>query len=281
MALPAAPGDRLPGRGPWRPDLQPVAGHGLFVARSGEAWRDLGHRQLRRVRRQAARSNQCRSIERAGVRAGANQRREAQVAHWIRFEHDGRTGFGALEDGTITVHEGDMFEAPKPTGETVPLADVKVLTPCAPSKMICLWNNFHALAARLGVPEPDEPLYFLKSPSAFLAHGETIRRPKSYAGNVVYEGELGIVIACGTSIGVSAMRGAENVIEVSIEGIGTLANTFVQQVPFKYGEGPTAPMRACVVGAGAIGGLMAAKLAGAGHPVTVIDQGAHLAAIRA
>jgi ketopantoate reductase/2-keto-4-pentenoate hydratase/2-oxohepta-3-ene-1,7-dioic acid hydratase in catechol pathway len=309
------------------------------------------------------------------------------VAHWIRFEREERTGFGTLEGDTIAVHDGDMFEHPQPTGETVPLADVTVLTPCVPSKMICLWNNFHELAARLGMPEPPEPLYFLKSPSAFLAHGATIRRPKSYAGNVVYEGELGIVIgrrcsnigedeakghilgytcindvtaadiipkdatfaqwaraksfdgfgvfgpviatgldpldlrirtvvdgkerqsypvsdmifpperlvsllsrdmtllpgdviACGTSVGVGAMRAAENAIEITIEGIGTLANTFVQPVPFKYALGPTRPMRICVVGAGAIGGLMAAKLAGAGNPVTVIDQGAQLAAIR-
>ncbi len=39
-------------------------------------------------------------------------------------------------------------------------------------------------------------------------------------------------------------------------------------------------MRICVVGAGAIGGLMGAKLALAGEEVTVVDQGAHLAAIK-
>ena len=39
-------------------------------------------------------------------------------------------------------------------------------------------------------------------------------------------------------------------------------------------------MKICVVGAGAIGGLMAAKLALAGNEVTVIDQGVHLEAIR-
>lgn len=39
-------------------------------------------------------------------------------------------------------------------------------------------------------------------------------------------------------------------------------------------------MKICVVGAGAIGGLMAVKLALAGNDVTVIDQGAHLAAIQ-
>ena len=39
-------------------------------------------------------------------------------------------------------------------------------------------------------------------------------------------------------------------------------------------------MRICVVGAGAIGGLLAARLAKAGHSLTVIARGAHLAAIR-
>ncbi len=39
-------------------------------------------------------------------------------------------------------------------------------------------------------------------------------------------------------------------------------------------------MRICIVGAGAIGGLMGAKFALAGEEVTLIDQGAHLAAIR-
>src|SRR3546814_18258915 len=60
--------------------------------------------------------------------------------------------------------------------------------------MLALWNNFHALAAKLNVAEPPEPLYLLKASNSFLAAGETIRRPKSYDGPIVYEGELGIVI---------------------------------------------------------------------------------------
>ena len=39
-------------------------------------------------------------------------------------------------------------------------------------------------------------------------------------------------------------------------------------------------MKVCVVGAGAIGGLLAVKLAFAGETVSVIDRGAHLSAIR-
>jgi 2-keto-4-pentenoate hydratase/2-oxohepta-3-ene-1,7-dioic acid hydratase in catechol pathway len=114
--------------------------------------------------------------------------------HWVRFEHQGRVRIGSVEDQTIAVHEGDLFACPTGTGERVELGVARILTPCDPSKMICLWNNFPALAAKLNVPAPDEPLYLLKAPSALLAHGEPIRRPKSYAGKIVYEGELGIVI---------------------------------------------------------------------------------------
>jgi ketopantoate reductase len=39
-------------------------------------------------------------------------------------------------------------------------------------------------------------------------------------------------------------------------------------------------MKICIVGAGAIGGLMGAKFALAGEEITLIDQGAHLAAIQ-
>src|SRR5438477_521146 len=40
-------------------------------------------------------------------------------------------------------------------------------------------------------------------------------------------------------------------------------------------------MRVCIVGAGAIGGLVGARLAAAGTPVSVLARGANLAAIRA
>ena len=116
------------------------------------------------------------------------------MTRWIRFEHAGQAGFGTLEGETITEHEGDMFAGARATSKTLALADVKVLTPTQPSKMIALWNNFHALAAKLKLEAPEDPLYLLKAGNSFLAAGETVRRPKSYSGKVTYEGELGIVI---------------------------------------------------------------------------------------
>ncbi len=113
---------------------------------------------------------------------------------WVRFEAGEDTGFGTLVGDRIEVHSGDMFGGATPTGETLALESVRLLTPCEPRQMVALWNNFHAMAAKNNQEIPEEPLWFLKSPSAFLGTGETIRRPAGYDGPVVYEGELGIVI---------------------------------------------------------------------------------------
>ena len=121
------------------------------------------------------------------------------MRRWIRFEHKGESGFGTVDGGTVRVHEGGMFAAPAATGRTLALDAVKVLTPTEPSKMIALWNNFHALAQKLEMPISEEPLYLIKTSNSFLATGETIRRPDSYDGKVVYEGELGIVIGATCS----------------------------------------------------------------------------------
>jgi 2-keto-4-pentenoate hydratase/2-oxohepta-3-ene-1,7-dioic acid hydratase in catechol pathway len=112
---------------------------------------------------------------------------------WIRFEHDGNVCCGTLEGEAVREHAGHMFERPEPTGRQFALADVKLLTPTTPTKVIALWNNFHALAAKLNLADPAEPLYLLKAPNSYLAPNETIRKPRIDA-KVAFEGELGIVI---------------------------------------------------------------------------------------
>jgi len=87
-----------------------------------------------------------------------------------------------------------MFLGASPTGEDVSTTVLTWLTPCQPSKMLALWNNFHQAADKNGWGIPIEPLYFAKSTSSFSAHLSPICAPKSYDGRVVYEGELGIVI---------------------------------------------------------------------------------------
>ncbi len=116
------------------------------------------------------------------------------MAKWLRFENAGSTGFGRLADDSVLVYEGEMFGKPGETSQTLKLNSVRLLIPAQPTKMIAVWNNYHALAAKLKAAIPKEPLYFIKTSNSFLAAGETIRQPESYDGKVVYEGELGIVI---------------------------------------------------------------------------------------
>jgi 2-keto-4-pentenoate hydratase/2-oxohepta-3-ene-1,7-dioic acid hydratase in catechol pathway len=116
------------------------------------------------------------------------------MAHWLRFERAGTCGFGALQGGLVQVHEGDLLDAPRPTGETVPLAEVRLLTPVVPGKFIGLVTNFKEGAAKAGLALPAEPLWFLKPSTAYLSPGAAIRLPAGDVGKVIYEGELGVVI---------------------------------------------------------------------------------------
>ncbi|WP_029353329.1 fumarylacetoacetate hydrolase family protein [Bosea sp. 117] len=116
------------------------------------------------------------------------------MAHWVRFSRAGAAGFGTLDGDAIAVHSGNMFNGAQPTGERLALTEVELLAPTEPTKIIALWNNFHALAAKLNSPVPADPLYLLKAGSCLAHPGAEVRRPPSYDGKVVYEGELGIVI---------------------------------------------------------------------------------------
>ena len=113
---------------------------------------------------------------------------------WARVIHKGRECFGTVDGETILLYEGDMLADPRPTRQSIPLNAARLLTPTNPSKIVALVDNYRALVTKLNHAVPAEPLYFLKANSSFVAGGDTIRAPRSYAGKVVYEGELGIVI---------------------------------------------------------------------------------------
>ncbi|MEW8507079.1 MAG: fumarylacetoacetate hydrolase family protein [Candidatus Thiodiazotropha sp.] len=116
------------------------------------------------------------------------------MKQWVRYEYQGEEGFGTISENQITAYLGDMYNGAEATEERLPLEVVKLLTPCEPTTMIALWNNFHSRAAKEGWNRPNHPLYFMKASTSFLPPGGTIKRPQTYDGPVVYEGELGIVI---------------------------------------------------------------------------------------
>jgi 2-keto-4-pentenoate hydratase/2-oxohepta-3-ene-1,7-dioic acid hydratase in catechol pathway len=114
---------------------------------------------------------------------------------WARFRsNDGRIGFGAFDGEHIAEYEGDMFGAPQPTGRTFMRGAFTLESPCTPSKIVALWNNFHALKLKLGKSAPTHPLFLIKPGSSVIGPNAPIRRPTGYTEKIAYEGELGIVI---------------------------------------------------------------------------------------
>jgi 2-keto-4-pentenoate hydratase/2-oxohepta-3-ene-1,7-dioic acid hydratase in catechol pathway len=82
---------------------------------------------------------------------------------------------------------------PRSSAAYFDLDEVKLLAPVTPSKIVCVGRNYREHAAELGNKMPDEPLLFLKAPSAVIASGDEIELPKA-SQQVEHEGEFGVVI---------------------------------------------------------------------------------------
>ncbi|HWE27419.1 MAG TPA: fumarylacetoacetate hydrolase family protein [Polyangia bacterium] len=65
-----------------------------------------------------------------------------------------------------------------------------------PKKILGVGRNYREHAAELNNTVPTEPLLFFKPPTAIIASGQPIVRPRSASGDwrVDFEGELGVVI---------------------------------------------------------------------------------------
>ena len=116
------------------------------------------------------------------------------MSNWVRFTNNNSEYIGTLSGEEVTVYEGDMFNSPLKTETKFKVSNINLKNPCSPSKIIALWNNYQTLANEKGLSKPNNPLYLNKAISCIIEQGENIIRPKTYAENIFFEGELGIVI---------------------------------------------------------------------------------------
>jgi 2-keto-4-pentenoate hydratase/2-oxohepta-3-ene-1,7-dioic acid hydratase in catechol pathway len=111
----------------------------------------------------------------------------------IRFSLN-RDAEATIPDGSPGVHYGILGgDTVLADGAAHRLAEVRLLPPCWPSKIVCVGRNYREHASELGNPLPAEPLIFLKPLSALAAHGDAILYPP-ISQRVDHEGELGVVI---------------------------------------------------------------------------------------
>jgi 2-keto-4-pentenoate hydratase/2-oxohepta-3-ene-1,7-dioic acid hydratase in catechol pathway len=110
-----------------------------------------------------------------------------------RFRHAGHDRYGLVEDERVRPLGAAPWAGGLPEGKHVPLADVTLLAPVEPSKIICVGRNYRAHARELGNDVPLVPLIFLKPPTAVIGPEETIRLPEQ-SKEVHHEAELGVVV---------------------------------------------------------------------------------------
>jgi 2-keto-4-pentenoate hydratase/2-oxohepta-3-ene-1,7-dioic acid hydratase in catechol pathway len=111
----------------------------------------------------------------------------------VRFRFGDRIATGAVEGDAVRALAGTFFENPVPSGEEIPLDDLRLLAPILPSKVVCLGKNYAAHAAEFGGEVPEEPLVFLKPSTSVSGPGDPIPLPP-ISNRVDYEGELAVVI---------------------------------------------------------------------------------------
>jgi len=111
-----------------------------------------------------------------------------------RFQKQEEIFYGIFERDSVCLIEGEPYSGDILPGKvSYPLADVRTLVPCVPSKAVCVGLNYRDHAAELGLEVPDEPVLFLKPSSAVIGPDEHIVCPEM-SKQVDYEAEMAVVI---------------------------------------------------------------------------------------
>ncbi len=98
-----------------------------------------------------------------------------------------------LEDATLYELQGDLYSTFERGPALGDLRDARLLAPVVPGKVILTGYNYAGHAQELSKQQPQDPLIFLKAPSAIVSDGADVIYPRD-AQNVSYEGELVVVI---------------------------------------------------------------------------------------
>jgi len=101
--------------------------------------------------------------------------------------------YGLIEGENVIEISGSPWGTWSRGSHSSRLADVRLLAPVEPSKIVCIGRNYAAHAAEMGNEVPKEPLMFLKPPSSIIGPQEAIVLPKN-SQRVEHEGELALVI---------------------------------------------------------------------------------------
>ena len=111
----------------------------------------------------------------------ANGHEPANQSHLVVAQLAGHPFGGSADDIALT-------------GRRFALAEVRLLAPLLPSKVVCVGQNYADHIEEMGSERPPAPVIFLKPSTAVCGPGDPIRRPTRVSERVDYEGELAVII---------------------------------------------------------------------------------------
>jgi 2-keto-4-pentenoate hydratase/2-oxohepta-3-ene-1,7-dioic acid hydratase in catechol pathway len=120
--------------------------------------------------------------------------------HWCRFMFAGQASFGRIAGERIQRVEGTPFDAPRATGDSVPLAGAQLLPPVLPFTFFCVGLNYrahilHVQAKGMAAAKiPERPEIGYRANNALIGHGEPIVMPSDFHGQLEAEGEVVAII---------------------------------------------------------------------------------------
>ncbi|MQA61146.1 MAG: DUF2437 domain-containing protein [Actinophytocola sp.] len=110
-----------------------------------------------------------------------------------RIAHPSGVAFASVEDDEVLEIAEHPFGNPSFTSKRWPLADVRLLAPILPTKIIAVGRNYVAHAEEFGNEVPATPMIFLKPSTTVIGPNAAIKLPPS-SSRVDFEGELAVVI---------------------------------------------------------------------------------------
>jgi 2-keto-4-pentenoate hydratase/2-oxohepta-3-ene-1,7-dioic acid hydratase in catechol pathway len=114
----------------------------------------------------------------------------------VRFWDSAVNGplWGIVESETVYALAGTPYgDDLKVTKAAYPLASLRLLAPCEPTKIVCGGLNYYGHAKEVGLPIPKVSACFLKPPSGLVGQNEPIEYPAE-TERLEFEGELAVVV---------------------------------------------------------------------------------------
>jgi len=116
----------------------------------------------------------------------------------IRFQSKDEISYGLVDGEKVYTYAETPFDLTfsgnfKLSGQSISTADIRLLPPCQPSKIVCLGLNYRPHSDELKMKLPDLPLLFIKPSTAVIGPDDNIVLPPGSA-RIDYECELGVVI---------------------------------------------------------------------------------------